>query len=145
MVSVFRTGDQSAIDIAALATEYVAEAQARLPEGVLLTVWQNEAESLNNELSLMLQRPAPHSTTLGTRPGPQRKSRQRSQAEVRTAKRGARAGVETKPETDGVERRQGVRRRAERPWRKPRSCKNAFPKSGGSAKVETTETEEAGR
>ena len=33
MVSVFRTGDQSAIDIAALATEYVAEAQARLPEG----------------------------------------------------------------------------------------------------------------
>ncbi|MCY3845175.1 MAG: efflux RND transporter permease subunit, partial [Acidobacteria bacterium] len=43
MVSVFRTGDQSAIEIAAAATEYVAEAQARLPEGVSLTVWQNEA------------------------------------------------------------------------------------------------------
>ena len=55
MVSVFRTGDQSAIEIAAAATEYVAEAQARLPEGVSLTVWQNEAESLNNQLSLMLQ------------------------------------------------------------------------------------------
>ena len=146
MVSVFRTGDQSAIDIAALATEYVAEAQARLPEGVLLTVWQNEAESLNNELSLMLQRPAPHSTTLGTRPGPQRKSRQRSQAEVRTAKGEARAGVETKPETHGVERRQGVRRRAERPERKPpKSWRNAFLKSGGSAEVEPTATEEAGR
>ena len=55
MVSVFRTGDQSAIDIAALATGYVAEAQARLPEGVSLTVWQNDAESLNNQLALMLQ------------------------------------------------------------------------------------------
>ena len=55
MVSVFRMGDQSAIEIASLATEYVAEAQARLPEGVSLTVWQNEAESLNNQLSLMLQ------------------------------------------------------------------------------------------
>ena len=55
MVSVFRMGDQSAIELASLATEYVAEAQARLPEGVSLTVWQNEAESLNNQLSLMLQ------------------------------------------------------------------------------------------
>ena len=55
LVSVFRTGDQSALEIAALATAYVAEVQARLPEGVSLTVWQNEAESLNNQLSLMLQ------------------------------------------------------------------------------------------
>ena len=55
MVSVFRTGDQSAIELAALATEYVGEAPARLPEGVSLTVWQNEAEALNNQLSLMLQ------------------------------------------------------------------------------------------
>ena len=55
MVSVFRTGDQSAVDLAALATEYVAEAQERLPEGVSLTVWQNDAESLSNQLALMLQ------------------------------------------------------------------------------------------
>ena len=55
MVSVFRMGDQSAIELASLATDYVAEAQARLPEGISLTVWQNEAESLNNQLSLMLQ------------------------------------------------------------------------------------------
>ena len=52
MVSAFRTGDQGAIELAALATEYVGQAQARLPEGVSLTVWQNEAESLNNQLSL---------------------------------------------------------------------------------------------
>ena len=55
MVSVFRTGGQSAVDLAALATEYVGEAQARLPEGVSLTVWQNDAESLSNQLALMLQ------------------------------------------------------------------------------------------
>ena len=55
MVSVFATGDQSAIELAALATEYVAAAQARLPEGVSLTVWQDEAESLSNQLSLMLR------------------------------------------------------------------------------------------
>ena len=55
MVSVFRTGDQSAVEIAALATAYVEEARARLPEGVTLTVWQNDAEALNNQLSLMLR------------------------------------------------------------------------------------------
>ena len=27
--------------------------RARLPEGVTLTVWQNDAESLNNQLSLI--------------------------------------------------------------------------------------------
>ena len=55
LVSVFRTGDQSAVEIAALATAYVERARVRLPEGVTLTVWQNDAESLNNQLSLMLR------------------------------------------------------------------------------------------
>ena len=55
LVSVFRTGDQSAVELAALATEYVEAAQARLPEGVSLTVWQNDAEALNDQLSLMLR------------------------------------------------------------------------------------------
>ena len=55
LVSVFRTGDQSAVEIAELATQYVEEARARLPEGVTLTVWQNDAESLNNQLPLMLR------------------------------------------------------------------------------------------
>ena len=55
LVSVFRTGDQSAVEIAALATAYVERARGRLPEGVTLTVWQNDAESLNNQLSLMLR------------------------------------------------------------------------------------------
>ena len=55
LVSVFRMGAQSAIEIAALAGEYVEAAEARLPEGISLTVWQNDAESLSNQLSLMLR------------------------------------------------------------------------------------------
>ncbi len=55
MVWVFRTGDHSAVDTAELATQYVEEARARQPEGVTLTAWQNDAESLNNQLSLMLR------------------------------------------------------------------------------------------
>ena len=55
MVSVFRTGDQSAIELAGLTNEYVEEAQARQPEGVTLTIWQDSALMLNNRLSLMLR------------------------------------------------------------------------------------------
>ena len=55
MVSVFRTGDQSAIELAALAGEYVEEAQARLPDGVTLTIWQDSAKMLGNRLSLMIR------------------------------------------------------------------------------------------
>ena len=55
MVSVFRTGDQSALDIAAQVHDYVDEAQARLPGGVTLTVWQDEAERLGAQVTLMLR------------------------------------------------------------------------------------------
>ena len=55
MVSVFRTGDQSAIELAALAGEYVEEAQARLPEGVALTIWQDAGKLLDSRVSQMLR------------------------------------------------------------------------------------------
>ena len=55
MVSVFRTGDQSAIELAGLVIDYVEAAQPRLPEGVTLTVWQDSAKMLGNRLSLMLR------------------------------------------------------------------------------------------
>ena len=55
MVSVFRTGDQSALDIAAAARNYVDTAQTRLPQGVSLTIWQDQAEVLDDRLSLMLR------------------------------------------------------------------------------------------
>lgn len=55
MVSVFRTGEQSALELAALSHEYVANAQARLPEGITLTIWQDSAKMLSARLSLMLR------------------------------------------------------------------------------------------
>ena len=55
MVSVFRTGSQSTLEIAARVREYVDEGQARLPDGVTLTVWQDEAERLSGQLTLMLR------------------------------------------------------------------------------------------
>ena len=58
MVSVFRTGDQSALNISAATAEYVREAQARLPDGVTLTIWQDQALVLNDRLTLMLRNAA---------------------------------------------------------------------------------------
>ena len=55
MVSVFRTGDQSALEIAALIHVYIAEAQTRMPDGVALTIWQDSAKMLSARLSLMLR------------------------------------------------------------------------------------------
>jgi len=55
LVSVFRTGDQSALDIAAVVESYVERTRARLPEGVSMTIWLNEAEVLNDRLTLLLR------------------------------------------------------------------------------------------
>jgi multidrug efflux pump subunit AcrB len=40
-IRVFRVGDQSALKIAQLVKEYVAEAQSRMPAGVTLTPWRD--------------------------------------------------------------------------------------------------------
>ncbi len=55
MVSVFRTGDQSALDIAEDVTRYVQDKQAQLPAGVSMVIWQDQAEVLNDRLALMLR------------------------------------------------------------------------------------------
>ena len=55
MVSVFRTGDQSALDIAAAVNRYVEDMQARVPEGISLTIWQDQAVVLADRLTLMLR------------------------------------------------------------------------------------------
>mgnify|MGYP001328817023 FL=1 len=55
LVSVFRTGNQSAIEIAERVYEYVAIAQNQVPAGIALTVWQDSAKLLNARLSLMLR------------------------------------------------------------------------------------------
>ena len=53
MVSVFRTGDQSALEIAAAVHDYVEN--ARIPEGISLTIWQDQSEVLDDRISLMLR------------------------------------------------------------------------------------------
>ncbi|MCY3843739.1 MAG: efflux RND transporter permease subunit, partial [Acidobacteria bacterium] len=55
MVSVFRTGEQSSIELAGLVNEYVEEARSRVPEGISLTVWQDMAKILSSQRSHMLR------------------------------------------------------------------------------------------
>ena len=55
LVSVFRTGNQSALDIADAVHAYVAAGNARMPAGIQLTTWQDEAQILDSRLSLMLR------------------------------------------------------------------------------------------
>jgi multidrug efflux pump subunit AcrB len=55
MVRVFRVGAQDAIEIAAKVKRYVAQAQARLPEGTALVVWRDDTESLRQRIDLMLR------------------------------------------------------------------------------------------
>ena len=53
LVQAFRLGDQSALEISRKVTEYVAEARARMPEGIQLTTWQDDASYLRGRLDLM--------------------------------------------------------------------------------------------
>ena len=55
MVSVFRTGDQSAIEFAGPSTSTSRDTRARLPAGMPVTVWQDAAESLSSQCSHMLR------------------------------------------------------------------------------------------
>jgi multidrug efflux pump subunit AcrB len=55
LVSVYRTGDQRVLEVAAAVEEYVETAKASMPEGLSLTVWQNQADSLGSRLSLLLR------------------------------------------------------------------------------------------
>ena len=55
LVSVFRSGDQSDMEIARAVEGYMAQAEASMPEGITLTVWMNQAEILIDRLSLMLR------------------------------------------------------------------------------------------
>ena len=54
MVSVYRSGEQSVLDVAAAVRDYVARSDAWLPEGVRLTVWQDQSLVLADRLAIML-------------------------------------------------------------------------------------------
>ena len=55
LISVSSAGDQSAIDIAASVHDYVERTQAGMPEGISLTIWQDQAKILDDRLSLLLR------------------------------------------------------------------------------------------
>ena len=54
MVSVYRSGEQSVLDVAAAVRDYVERADAWLPEGITLTVWQDQSLVLSDRLAIML-------------------------------------------------------------------------------------------
>ena len=55
LVSVFRTGDQSALEIAAAVHDYVERTGPGLPEGISLTVWQDQSTILLARLGTMFR------------------------------------------------------------------------------------------
>ena len=55
ILSVFRTGEQSALDVAETVHRFVEATAAQLPAGVSITVWQNQAAELRGRLTTMLE------------------------------------------------------------------------------------------
>ncbi len=53
LITVFRVGEQSAIDIASSVKDYVKEAARRLPAGISLTTWRDESRVLRSRLELL--------------------------------------------------------------------------------------------
>ena len=55
MVQVFRVGQQRALDVSAAVHRYVEQAQERLPGGVTLTPWNDDAAILKSRLDLLIR------------------------------------------------------------------------------------------
>jgi multidrug efflux pump subunit AcrB len=55
LVKAYRVGDQSALKISGQVQDYVKEARARMPEGITLTTWQDDASYLRSRLDLLLR------------------------------------------------------------------------------------------
>ena len=55
LIQVFRVGDEDAVAVAAAVKSYVEDARPRLPEGLSLTIWDDDSEVLRSRLSLLFQ------------------------------------------------------------------------------------------
>ena len=55
LLSVFRTGDQGALEIAGLVHEYVDGKQGSLPAGISASIWQDQSVVLSDRLSTLLR------------------------------------------------------------------------------------------
>ena len=58
MVSVFRVGDQNAITVSETIHDYVEQARARMPEGIAIEVWKDNASFLRGRIDLLLRNAA---------------------------------------------------------------------------------------
>ncbi len=55
IVQIFRVGDQSALEVSAAVRDYVRQANFRMPEGIVLTTWQDITEVLESRMDLLLR------------------------------------------------------------------------------------------
>jgi multidrug efflux pump subunit AcrB len=53
-VQVYRVGEQQALDVAAKVKAYLVEARLRLPEGVQMTIWNDDSRYLGDRINMML-------------------------------------------------------------------------------------------
>jgi multidrug efflux pump subunit AcrB len=55
LVSVFRSGDENVLDVAARAKQYVADQNETLPEGIELAIWRDRSEIYRERMNLLLK------------------------------------------------------------------------------------------
>ena len=55
LVQVYRVGDENAIKVASAVKEYVKVKQNKLPDGITITVWQDDSLVFDDRLSLLLR------------------------------------------------------------------------------------------
>jgi len=55
LIQVYRVGEQRVLELVERVKAYVDGAEARLPEGVKLTVWQNSSQTLRDRLDILIR------------------------------------------------------------------------------------------
>ncbi len=55
LIQVFRVGDEDALQVAESVKNYVSRAQQRMPEGIQLTIWNDDSLSLRSRLDSLLR------------------------------------------------------------------------------------------
>ena len=54
MIKVYQVGDEDVVEIAEQVSAYVEEARLRMPDGIQLTIWQDESQVLRDRIDILL-------------------------------------------------------------------------------------------